>query len=104
MRRRIAFSVLAIAALLASATPAFANGSVEVYPSFADIYYATSADSIHDLGWVQHAIGAPTSARRRPTPPRILNHVVWSLVPGADALGHSICLTLGIGDGIAPCR
>ena len=90
MRRRIAFSVLAIVALLAGATPAFANGSVDVYPPFAGTYDATTADSIHLVwGWVAATQGLVRSFLGHTTQTYTLfdsqNHVVWSL--SADEAG-----------------
>jgi hypothetical protein len=91
MHKRVALSVLAIAALLVSATPAFANGSVDVYPVIPDTYHATTADSIHLFwGWVAATKGLVRVFIGHSAETYTLldsqNHVIWSLGPEeADA-------------------
>ncbi len=52
-KMRVALSVLLVTASLAVAVPAFANGSVVVYPIFEGEYQATVGDTVHlTMGWI----------------------------------------------------
>lgn len=90
-KRRTALSVLLVAALLVAATPAFAIGSVTVYPTFDDEYEAKIGDTLHlTMGWMAATKGQVRVFIRHSSDTLTLvgprNNIVWSMSAGeADA-------------------